>query len=41
FQAKPKNKDDDIDGPRLNDQIKAKDVRLVADDGKDMTIHFS
>jgi hypothetical protein len=41
FQVKPKNEDDDIDGPRLNDQVKARYVRLVRDDGKDMTIHFS
>ncbi|WJX15294.1 hypothetical protein P8452_05453 [Trifolium repens] len=34
FQVKPKNEDDDIDGPRLNDQVKARYVRLVRDDGE-------
>lgn len=31
FQVKPKNEEDDTDGPRLNDQIKARQVRLVVD----------
>lgn len=34
FQVKPKNEEDDTDGPRLNDQIKARQVRLVVDGGK-------
>ncbi|WJX21539.1 hypothetical protein P8452_10960 [Trifolium repens] len=40
FQVKPKNEDDDIDGPRLNDQVKARFVRLVGDDGHSVVSRF-
>ncbi|XP_058764503.1 translation initiation factor IF3-1, mitochondrial-like [Vicia villosa] len=40
FQVKPKNEEDDSDGPRLNDQIKAKFVRLVLDDGHSVVSRF-
>ncbi|CAI8601777.1 unnamed protein product [Vicia faba] len=39
-QVKPKNEEDDSDGPRLNDQIKAKFVRLVMDDGHSVVSRF-
>ncbi|XP_045829934.1 translation initiation factor IF3-1, mitochondrial-like isoform X2 [Trifolium pratense] len=33
FQVKPNKEEDDDDGPRLNDQVKARHIRLVGDDG--------
>ncbi|GAU29257.1 hypothetical protein TSUD_392070 [Trifolium subterraneum] len=38
FQVKPKKEEDD--GPRLNDQVKAKYVRLVGDDGHSVVSRF-
>nr|XP_004497190.1 translation initiation factor IF3-1, mitochondrial isoform X2 [Cicer arietinum] len=40
FQVKQKNEEDGGDGPRLNDEIKAKFVRLVVDDGHSIVSRF-
>lgn len=37
FQVKPKNEEEDSDGYRLNEKIKAPYVRLVVDEGKYIT----